>query len=47
MGSVREQLYHRVECKVGLVGDRGVGKTSLVKKFIGEDFLKVILKIKS
>lgn len=42
MGSVREQLYNRVECKVGLVGDRGVGKTSLVKKFIGEDFLKPI-----
>ena len=43
MGSVRDQLYNRVECRVGLVGDRGVGKTTLVKKFIGEDLIKVII----
>ena len=43
MGSVRDQLYNRVECRVGLVGDRGVGKTTLVKKFIGEDLIKVNL----
>ena len=41
MGSVRDQLYNRVECRVGLVGDRGVGKTALVNKFVGEDFIKV------
>ena len=43
MGSVRDQLYNRVECRVGLVGDRGVGKTALVNKFCGEEFIKVNL----
>ena len=43
MGSVRDQLYNRVECRVGLVGDRGVGKTTLAIKFCGEEFMKVNL----
>jgi len=36
MGSVRDQVYNMVECMVGVVGDRGVGKSSLVHKFVGE-----------
>ena len=46
MGSVRDQLYNRVECRVGLVGDRGVGKTALVNKFCGEEFIKVNVNLK-
>ena len=47
MGSVRDQLYNRVECRVGLVGDRGVGKTALVNKFCGDEFIKVNLFVES
>ena len=47
MGSVRDQLYNRVECRVGLVGDRGVGKTALVSKFCGEEVIKVNLFVES
>ena len=45
MGSVRDQLYNRVECRVGVVGDRGVGKTALVNKFVGDDGIKVSSKL--
>ena len=47
MGSVRDHLYNRVECRVGLVGDRGVGKTALVNKFCGDEFIKVNLFVES
>ena len=28
-------------CRVLLVGDRGVGKTSLIRRFLGEEFQQV------
>ena len=42
MGSVRDQLYNRV----GVVGDRGFGKTALVHKFVVDDVIKVRSKLK-
>lgn len=38
MGSIRMQQENSVRCRVGVVGDSGVGKTSLVARFFGKEF---------
>ena len=41
MGSIRMQQENSVRCRVGVVGDSGVGKTSLVTRFLGKEFDQV------
>ena len=41
MGAVRRQLYSLLDCRLGVLGDRGVGKTALIKRFMGEEYSKV------
>ena len=36
-----DNIYRMENCRVLLVGDRGVGKTSLIRRFLGEEFQQV------
>ena len=43
-GTVKKRLDNMSECKVVVVGDKGVGKSSLVRRFTSGQYVEVNIK---
>ena len=43
-GTVRKSLDNMSECKVVVVGDKGVGKSALVRKFTSGQYVEINMK---